>query len=275
MSTFVLAGEDTDNSFTDALLSIFRLQLPEGGAAGFCVLRDLSAASKVYLEALFVLSVAPAMAVVTCFAPVCARLRAGARSGCPKRGAHRHSPRSVLLGPEAGLLAQGYGSTGVAPSDDVVDEGISLLPTTPSPAVPCMETPRGSLSKRARLMAAAVNTTLTMSSTLTVASVKLLRCVHVPGTPAGEQRLFLQADTECQFGGWQLPFLVLLAVLLSLPVLLPFFARWAERAPPSPGVGWVADLRVGARRALVEVYSPSTPWWEAVLLVQRLVRVLE
>jgi hypothetical protein len=37
---------------------------------------------------------------------------------------------------------------------------------------------------------------------------------------------------------------------------------------------WVRDLRLGVRRAIVEAYSDRMYWWEAALMVQRLVRYL-
>jgi hypothetical protein len=37
---------------------------------------------------------------------------------------------------------------------------------------------------------------------------------------------------------------------------------------------WVADLRLGVRRALVEAYSDSMYWCEAGMMAQRLVRRL-
>jgi hypothetical protein len=35
---------------------------------------------------------------------------------------------------------------------------------------------------------------------------------------------------------------------------------------------WMLDIRVGVRRAVVDAYSDRMYWWEASLMVQRLVR---
>jgi hypothetical protein len=49
-----------------------------------------------------------------------------------------------------------------------------------------------SMSYRSRAIAAGVNLALTVYATFTVTSVKLLHCVHVPGTDKGVKHLFLQ-----------------------------------------------------------------------------------
>ena len=48
------------------------------------------------------------------------------------------------------------------------------------------------MTLRSRVVAAAVNLGLTVYAGLTVACVKLLHCVHIPGTPASTRHLFLQ-----------------------------------------------------------------------------------
>ena len=145
------------------------------------------------------------------------------------------------------------------------------------------------LSQRARLVTAAVNFALTAYATVTTATMKMLHCVSVPGTPTTQQRLFIRSSLVCDFTGWQLPEMLSLVILLTAPVLLPFFAAWSRR-PPSPGYSTefqvvrgpgklqgsrrlADDVRVGIRRALTGSYKPATYWWEAVLMVQRLVRV--
>jgi hypothetical protein len=39
-----------------------------------------------------------------------------------------------------------------------------------------------------------------------------------------------------------------------------------------PGGGWIQDVRLGVRRAIVEAYTDGAYWWEASLMMQRLVR---
>lgn len=120
---------------------------------------------------------------------------------------------------------------------------------------------------RARLVTAAVNFGLTAYAVLTVGAVKALHCVHLPGTPPSERRLFIQGTLACDYGGWQAPYVVLGAMLVCTPMALPFLAAWA-RHPAGGAVRW------GVRRALVEPYRDGAYWWEAVLMSQRLVRVV-
>jgi hypothetical protein len=128
---------------------------------------------------------------------------------------------------------------------------------------------------RARLVTAAVNFGLTAYATLTVACVKLLHCVHVPGTPPGARSLFIQGPLACGYGGWQGVYLAMLGGLVCVPPGVGLAARWALRATPttlSTSSALVNDVRLGTRRALVDTYTGRWYWWEAALMVQRLVR---
>ncbi len=60
-----------------------------------------------------------------------------------------------------------------------------------------------SMSTRARLYTAGINLGLSVYSSLTVAAVKMLHCVHIPGTPTTSSHLFIQGVVECDLGGWQ------------------------------------------------------------------------
>jgi hypothetical protein len=150
---------------------------------------------------------------------------------------------------------------------------------------------------RARLITAAVNFSLTAYATLAVAATKMLHCVWVPGTPPASRRLFIRGTLECGYGGWQAPYVIVLGVLAAVPLCLPLVARWARgtgdgargvrdgaldggccqvwgrgsRGPPQPPSQLLLDVRDGVRRALVDAYSKEWPWWESVLMVQRLV----
>ncbi len=87
--------------------------------------------------------------------------------------------------------------------------------------------------------------------------------------------------------------MALVVLLAVVPLVLPLVARWSLRLGPLAGdpkavtatfgapfgVGPAApqspltrDLRLGLRRALVDAYRPEVYWWEAVLMLQRLVR---
>ena len=70
-------------------------------------------------------------------------------------------------------------------------------------------------------------------STITVSIVKLLHCVHVPGTPPDERRLFVQGSVTCDYGGWQLPLMVCMMVLVAVPFVTPFVSAWAIATPPA------------------------------------------
>ncbi len=164
----------------------------------------------------------------------------------------------------------------------------------PVPWAPKDATP---LSKRGRLVAASVNFALTAHTALTVAVGKMLHCVRVPGMP--HRRLFLRASVVCDFGGWQLPYVLLLLLLAVAPVGVVVAARCLRRGgdfvvvgPSSMGMGsegggrarlgprwcgrpgWGEDIRRGAERALVASYKDRAYWWEFVLIYQRLVRAV-
>ncbi len=78
------------------------------------------------------------------------------------------------------------------------------------------------VSRRAKLVTAAVNFGLTAYATLTVTALKMLHCVWVPGTPSKERRLFVQASVVCNYSGWQVPYILLVAILVAIPAVLPF-----------------------------------------------------
>jgi hypothetical protein len=127
---------------------------------------------------------------------------------------------------------------------------------------------------RARCFGAAANFCLTAYASFTIACVRMLHCVTVPG--AHSPRLFIRGTVACDASGWQLPFAVVGAVLVAAPLLLPLAAAWASRPCVSssgrPDSALWVDVRMGVRRALVGAYTPAHHWWEAVLMVQRLVR---
>ena len=166
---------------------------------------------------------------------------------------------------------------------------------------------------RARAIGAAVNLLLSGYATLSLAVVKLLHCVAVPGTDPTSTWLFINGDVACSYSGWQLPLVVVLALLVATPLCLPLLSAWASRDVPtvngpaaiavqrgrgidtSPVVhsrrqcccvcggvaskAWlspalVADVRWGVHRALCGSYHVAWHWWEAALMVQRLLLAL-
>ena len=124
------------------------------------------------------------------------------------------------------------------------------------------------VSRRAKLVTASVNFGLTAYATLTVAALKMLHCVWVPGTPLSERRLFIRGSVVCEYSGWQAPYILLVAFLVAIPATLPFAAAWSRRRGGAP---WIVDVRLGVRRALVDSYHHRAYWWEAALMAQRLV----
>ncbi len=218
--------------------------------SGFCVVDSLTSRSKVVLETGLQLSVGAAMVVLVLL------VRLGRGGGLAWRS--KRAPEDADLGTplmaELPLTAGPVGSLLVGRGDD--DRSIGT-----------------------RLTTAAVNFALTAYGSVTLGAMKLMHCVHVPGTPVDQQRLFIAGDVVCNFAGWQLPLVALLGLLAGVPLALPFVAAWSRAASTHGDVPRASSCcacacrhgRVGVRRALVDAYSPRTPWWEAVLLAQRLV----
>jgi hypothetical protein len=92
------------------------------------------------------------------------------------------------------------------------------------------------LPLRARYITAAVNFIVTAYSTVTVATIKMLHCVWVPGAPRDQQRLFVQGSVVCNYTGWQVVYVIGIAVLVAVPVILFFVTSWAvRRSDAAPG----------------------------------------
>jgi hypothetical protein len=143
---------------------------------------------------------------------------------------------------------------------------LSVLPVHPRDCPPARE----QVPHRTRTVLATVNFGLTAYATLTVACVKALHCVSVPGTgPGSPRRLFIRGTVECHYQGWQAPIVVLGLLLCVLPLVVIYLAWWA-RQDTKPGSA-PSHWRAGVRRALILPYQDRTYWWEGVLMLQRLV----
>jgi hypothetical protein len=69
---------------------------------------------------------------------------------------------------------------------------------------------------RTRLYSTWITIVLFAYSTVVNATLKLLYCVHIPGTATDERRLCIDATVKC--GPWQTPLYLVLCVVLVLPL---------------------------------------------------------
>lgn len=190
------------------------------------------------------------------------------------------------------LVRRGEGST-VPPSvtlgilDDGSEPATVTAPGASLNSAPRFEADTSNVPLRARLVCAAVNFSVSMYATVTLAVMKLLHCVSVPGAPAGTTWLFIDATRQCSYFGWQAPLLVALALMCAMPLALAWLARWAmtgrwrwgahteallssqSSTPRNPN--FLTDTRWGVHRALCGPYLPTLYFWESVLMAQRLV----
>jgi hypothetical protein len=308
-STYVEVGLTASSKVDDILISFLRMQLfSKAGAVGFCVTEHLTATSKVVLVLGIQLSIAAAMVLLYILVELarwCLRkYRTSPHpSGALARSQGRDRAEEPLIPVAQSPLA--YGATDASqegvlsdgPGRDGASFGFNGL------GAPLSQ------SRRSRLLTAAVNFVLTAHTNLTMAALTMLRCVwvrsspwllvgfllretvhfspvsdysfgnvgvflmpyQVPGTPEHERRLFIRASVKCDMGGWQAPYVALSIVLVAIPIVLPFLAAWARWSPSVDTRGWVQDVRGGVHRAVVEIYG-RLYWWEAVMMLQRLVR---
>jgi hypothetical protein len=266
MSAYVLVGSVPGSSkLTSILLSVLRMESPHTNSGpGMCALRRLTSTGKVALEAGLQLSVALAMvAVYLC-------VRAGSAVGAVwTRRTKPTRSSSDLSTPFVHVVAPGgslYGSSGTA-----VD--------CPSPAmedlVGVVEVREGRRGSRG----CCPSGTGTASSGVDGAQLALPARLITAAVNFG---LYIRGSQVCEYTGWQLPYVLLVGVLVMVPVVLPWVAAWSN-AQPKPGVGSGSSsgrahadgrhyLRLGVRQALVASFRPVAFWWEAALMAQRLVR---
>jgi hypothetical protein len=82
---------------------------------------------------------------------------------------------------------------------------------------------------RVRYIIAAVNFVVTAYSTVTVATIKMLHCVRVPGPTLDQRRLFVQGSAVCDYTGWRAVYVIVMAGLVVVPAILFFVTSWAVR----------------------------------------------
>jgi hypothetical protein len=281
MSSFVGIGEVRSSGTEDVLLSLLRMQAPSHSSTGFCILHGLTATSKVALDVGLQLGVGVAMVALVLLGRVLTKVR------WPTRGPRAPTTSFVRPGRPCGLQPRD-------PELTVAMEGAytTLLDAASAPRAssafglesgPAESTPvPDPLSLRARYIAAAVNFGLTMYANVTLGVIKMMHCVWVPGTPRHTRHLFIRATQQCDYSGWQLPYAAVLVGLVLAPVALVIAALWSrgrlpehlvtlEQGQPSRLSALASDFRLGLRRAAVDCYVQQRPWWEAVLVLQRLV----
>lgn len=137
---------------------------------------------------------------------------------------------------------------------------------------------------RTQYLSVALNFILTVYSAFVVVVVSLLHCVHVPGTPESERRLFIQGTMVCTYTGNQAAYVIAALLLVAIPtVFMPLLTLWAVRhhrqssdgsSVEGPSVtsrsSWKDDVSTSLITALVAPYRPQLPWWESILMLQRL-----
>lgn len=133
---------------------------------------------------------------------------------------------------------------------------------------------------RSKYIAAGLNFFLSVYSSFLVTVVAMLHCVDVPGRP---RALFIHGSLECDYTGWQLPFVIAAVLLAAVPVVIPLLTSWAvshqhkhHLVIQSDGYAsvqtnsWKDDFCVGVILAFVTPYDSSMSWWEAVMVLHRL-----
>lgn len=166
--------------------------------AGFCVSHSLTSRFKVMLEAGLQLSVGVAMVLLVAAGAAC-RVRRETKGRRP----------SIQV--SVALRELAYGAEPLLPASLQLTTDPDHGAASSSARVYGREVEDRSM--HTRLVTAAVNFALTAYGTVTLALMRLLHCVHVPGSPGGQQRLYIAGSVVCEYGGWQLPLVVVLIVM--------------------------------------------------------------
>jgi hypothetical protein len=256
MSSYVTLGSQTPIRAVDVVLSIIRMQAPSESASnakGLCAFETLTAVGKVGLEFGLQLAVGAVMVALVALVALSAwlRLRFKLIQVCRRKLSQTSAfDASSGVGSIRTRLLDARASDTVgrdAPHDIGSSREHSLnlgqqLADSVSPG-PSVTVGNGAgPPARVRYIIAAVNFVVTAYSTVTVATFKMLHCVRVPGSPVDQRRLFIQGSVVCDYMGWQVVYVVGIAVLVAVPAILLLVASWAVRrseAAPSEREGAV------------------------------------
>jgi hypothetical protein len=256
MLGIIVVGDLHESDLTLLALSVLH------GDPGFCISEHLTAVGKVVLECGLAMSVGVAMLALYYAVGAVRRVFGFLRGERGPGGSHGNSEMPLLPGNA----------------------------TIPRPVhIEVIAAPLGSLipaavNQSTRIITAVINVSLFAWSSVANAVFTLLRCSPAPGAPPGQSSLFIQGSVVCNYGGWQLPLMVLLVGLLLAPPAVAYVA-WTSLHPQGHGgcarVGLSCcsgstmqrERSEGTRLALVESYRKKAWMWEAMLMTQRMVRV--
>jgi hypothetical protein len=231
MSSFVVLGGGHPSRAQAVLLSLLRMQ-PSTSAdeSGLCATSTLTAGGKVGLEVGLQLGVGLFMWLL-----VVASWWLG---GCRRCDRHNTQRRSIGRGPLGVSLLDDVNEDASADAlESQVSQTHSLNVVSDSSSATSPVSDGTKLPPRVRYLVAAVNFGVTAYSTITVATIKMLHCVWVPGTPRHQRRLFIRGSVVCDYSGWQAPYILVLTALVVVPVALPLVAAWSRQ-------GHFASLRL-------------------------------
>lgn len=112
---------------------------------------------------------------------------------------------------------------------------------------------------RERQRGAVLNWFLFAFSSILSATLRLLTCVPLPGSP--HTYLYFDGNRDCSTAVWRVPLALLLVFLVGFVVFLPLFTFRLHRRRLSAS---------GFHRVLCEHYRPEFYWFECALILQRL-----
>jgi hypothetical protein len=135
---------------------------------------------------------------------------------------------------------------------------INIDDAVPVYAVDDPDAPMPVLPFHQRLKGAALNWFLFTYSSILTATLNLLLCVSVAGYDG--TYLFSDATVACDAGGWQAPLYIAVVLIVGFAAALPFFSRYIHKT----------HYKLGMHAILCSIYKDAYPWWESVLLAQRL-----
>lgn len=235
-----------------AIASVLSMRIPQSGSSssstsgGICVMETLSAVSKVQLSAMVPFAVAGAMLIIL----MCTHLWSRWRSSRPLTALRTDSISSL----HSALLDR-------TEDREAIDVAVSIQ---------AHHSDASTMSYRSRLIAAGVNFGLTAYSAFVTVVVQMLHCVSTPSQHGASSRLFIQGTVSCDLGGWQVGYVIGLALLVVVPLGLILLSRWSLRIKTTSSGSLKDDARLGVARALYAPYvSEHAHYWESVLMTHR------